>query len=116
MRREAIEIQGRVSFLASQLITDPTILGLSNGLLIDTVNFIQRLVSFIDSTYIEYKVMSYLSDVQLWELLVGFLEQIFEDLRATLSYSGCFRARTGIAAVGNHEASWGYGGISQTGF
>jgi hypothetical protein len=82
MLRGAIEIQGRVSFLASQLTMDPSILRLSGGLLVDSVNFIQRLIAFVDSTYIEYKVMSYLTDTQLWELLVAFIEQIFEDMRA----------------------------------
>jgi hypothetical protein len=81
MLKGAIEIQGRVSLLASQLTNDPGILRLSNGLLIDTVNFIQRLVGFIDATYIEYKVLSYMSDDQLWELLVSFIEQVFKDLR-----------------------------------
>jgi hypothetical protein len=101
MLRGAIEIQTRVTFLSSQLTSDPIILRLSNGLLIDTVNFVQRLVSFIDSTYIEYKVMSHLSDRQLWELLVSFLEQIFEDLRA---------ARCPIHDVSEHDPGvllWG---------
>jgi hypothetical protein len=94
--RGAIEIQARVSFLAGQLTNDLTILRLSNGLLTDTVNFIQLMISFIDATYIEYKVMSYLSDTQLWELLVTFLEQIFEDLRA---------ARCQIQDASEHEPS-----------
>jgi hypothetical protein len=101
MLKGAIEIQSRVSFLASQLTNDLTILRLSNGLLTDTVNFIQRMVSFIDATYIEYKVMSYLSDTQLWELLVSFLEQIFEDLR---------QVRCRIQDASEHEPSlllWG---------
>jgi hypothetical protein len=82
MLRGSIAIQARVSFLASQLTTDPGILRLSNGLLIDMDNFIQRLVGFIDATYIEYKVLSYMGEDQLWELLVSFIEQVFEDLRA----------------------------------
>jgi hypothetical protein len=49
---------------------------------VDTVNFIQRLVGFIDATYIEYKVLSYMGEDKLWELLVSFIEQVFEDLRA----------------------------------
>jgi hypothetical protein len=101
MLKWAIEIQSRVSFLASQLTNDPMILRLSNGLLTDTVNCIQHMISFIDATYIEYKVMSYLSDTQLWELLVSFLEQIFEDLRA---------ARCRIQDASEHEPSlllWG---------
>jgi hypothetical protein len=69
MLKGSIEIQGRVSFLANQLTTDLGILRLSNGLLIDTVNFIQRLVG-------------YMGEEQLWELLVSFIEQVFEDLWA----------------------------------
>jgi hypothetical protein len=48
--RGAIEIQARVSFLASQLTNNPSILRLSNGLLTDTVNFIQCMISLIDAT------------------------------------------------------------------
>jgi hypothetical protein len=63
-------------------------------LLTDAVNFIQRMISFIDATHIEYKVMLYLSDTQLWELLVIFLERTFEDLRS---------ARCRIQDASEHE-------------
>ena len=77
----SIEIQERVSFLANQMTTDNMLLRLSNGTLADSVNFVQRLVSFIDATYLELQQNSYFSEKQVWELLVSFIEQIFADLR-----------------------------------
>jgi hypothetical protein len=82
MLRGAVEIQRRVGFLANQLTTDPAILRLSLGLCSDSVNFIQRMVGFIDGIHMEYKASAFFSEVRLWELCVSYLEQIFEDLRA----------------------------------
>jgi hypothetical protein len=82
MLRGINEIQQRVGFLANQLTSDPVILRLSSGLTGASVNFVQRMVSFIDSIYIEYKASSFFTEQQLWELCVGYLEQIFEDLRS----------------------------------
>jgi hypothetical protein len=82
MLRGAVEIQRRVGFLANQLTHDPIILRLSLGLCSDSVNFIQRLVGFIDGIYMEYKASAFFSETRLWELCVSYLEQVFEDLRA----------------------------------
>jgi hypothetical protein len=82
MLRGAVEIQRRVGFLANQLTTDPAIPRLSLGLCSDSVNFIQRLVGFIDSIYVEYKASPFFAEARLWELCVSYLEQVFEDLRA----------------------------------
>ena len=75
------EIQSRVGFLASQLTTDPGILRLSNGLCNDSVNFVQWFISFIDSTHAEYTLASFLSNEQVWELCVAYIEIIFKDMR-----------------------------------
>jgi hypothetical protein len=75
-------IQQRVGFLANQLTSDPVIIWLSSGLTGASVNFVQRMVSFIDSMYIEYKASSFFTEQQLCELCVGYLEQIFEGLRS----------------------------------
>jgi hypothetical protein len=82
MMKGAIEIQNRVSFLANQSTTDNMLLRLSNGTMADSVNFVQRMVSYIDATYLELQQNSYFTEKQVWELMVAYLEQIFEDLRA----------------------------------
>jgi hypothetical protein len=83
MLRGAVEIQRRVGFLANQITHDPVILRLSLGLWCsNSVSFIQRLVGFIDSIYMEYKASAFFSETRLWELCVSYLEQVFEDLRA----------------------------------
>jgi hypothetical protein len=46
----SVEIQQRVGFLANKLTTDPRILRLSGGLMVDSVNFVQRFVPFINTT------------------------------------------------------------------
>ena len=48
----------------------------------DSVNFVQRLVSFVDATFLELQQNSYFSEKQVWELLIAFIEQVFEDMRA----------------------------------
>jgi hypothetical protein len=63
-------------------LSNTAILRLSLGLCADSVNFIQRMVGFIDSIYMEYKASAFFSEVRLWELCVSYLEQIFEDLCA----------------------------------
>jgi hypothetical protein len=82
MLRGAVEIQQRVGFLANQLTTDPKVLRLSGGLMIDSVNFVQRFVSFINTTYINYKLTSYFEDDENWDVLLAYIERMFEDLRS----------------------------------
>jgi hypothetical protein len=48
----------------------------------DSVNFVQRFVSFMDAQFLELQLNSYFSEKEVWELLVSFVEQIFEDMRA----------------------------------
>jgi hypothetical protein len=80
MLRGSVEIQQRVGFLANQLTTDPRILRLSGGLMVDSVNFVQRFVSFINTTYINYKLTSYFEDNENWDVLLAYIERMFEDL------------------------------------
>jgi hypothetical protein len=82
MLRGSVEIQQRVGFLANQLTTDPRILRLSGGLMVDSVNFVQRFVSFINTTYINYKLTSYFEDSENWDVLLAYIERMFEDLRS----------------------------------
>jgi hypothetical protein len=82
MLRGAVEIQSRVSFLATTSTTDNMLLRLSNGTMADSVNFVQRFVSFMDASFLELQQNSYFSEKQVWELLVSFIEQVFEDMRA----------------------------------
>jgi len=48
----------------------------------DSVNFVQRFVSFMDASFLELQQNPYFSGKQVWELLVSFIEQVFEDMRA----------------------------------
>jgi hypothetical protein len=74
MLRGSVEIQQQVGFLASQLTTDPKILRLSGGLMVDSVNFVQRFVSFINTTYTIYKLTSYFADNENWDVLLAYIE------------------------------------------
>jgi hypothetical protein len=82
MLRGIVEIQSRVNFLASQLMTDPKILRLASDLMVDSVNFVQQFVSFINTTYINYKLSSYFEDSENWTVRVAYIEQVFEDLQS----------------------------------
>jgi hypothetical protein len=70
-----------VGFLASQLTTDPKLLWLSGGLMVDSVNFVQRFVFFVNTTYINYKLTLYFEDDENWDVLLAYIEHLFEDLR-----------------------------------
>ena len=83
--RGVVEVQNRVMFLASTSTTNPQLLRLANGMLIDCINFIQRLICFIDAWWIDLKIGSYFSETLLWEVIVSSIEQIFEDMRTARS-------------------------------
>jgi hypothetical protein len=77
-----VEVHDRVLFLGSVSTTNPQLLRLSNGMLIDSVNFIQRLIGFVDSWWLDLKIGSYFSEALLWEVMLSSVEKIFQDLRA----------------------------------
>jgi hypothetical protein len=49
--------------------------------MVDSVNFVQRFVSFINTTYINYKLTSYFEDEENWDVLLAYIERLFKDLK-----------------------------------